>query len=286
MSGESAAGEKSFTIRASGFTLWKKTITVSTECIQVIKSSGKIEASCALSKAKLASCLYWESRAGLLGPVTTRKLHLTVWDTGVFSELPDKTTFESFVEYFTESDVQKVAEAIATLRPDILVVRPVVSLDYPAVRKLLSAPSGDWTCPHCKGLNPISEPLWKQQQARTAQVTIVGMVLPAEAPCTHCKADVKIDDIVPKQKACFIATAALGSAAANQLVVLQQFRDAYLHSTTLGRLFVTVYYRISPPIAAVVSRHPRLRIFVRDCIVLPAAATVSKLKLGDDGTRH
>jgi hypothetical protein len=286
MTDESAAGEKSFTIRASGGTFWKRSVTVSPECLEIIKSSGKIEASCPLCDAKLVSCNYWESRAWPFGPVSNRKMTLQLRDVnGRLLNLPNNTAAFFYVDNFKASDVQKLAEAIATLRPDILVVLTTLDLSESAAQKLLSTPSGDWKCPHCQGLNPISEQLWKLQQASAANATIVGMVPPTEVPCVHCKAVVKIDDLVPKQKFCFIATAALGSEAGQQLVVLQQFRDVFLHRTRLGRLFIAGYYRISPPIAEVISRHPRFRVLVRDWLVLPAIATASKLNLSDNGRK-
>lgn len=282
MSGESAAGEKAITIRASGGLIWNKSITVTPEGIQIIKRSGKIEASCPFGETKLASCDCWELRAGAFGPVTQSKLTLQLRDAnGRILNLSNNAAAEFLVDNFRANDVQRLAEAITTLRPDILAVLTNLGLSDSAAQRLLSNPSGDWKCPHCQGLNPISEPLWKLQQAREVNATIVGIVLPTEVPCVHCKADVKIDDVVPKEKACFIATAALGSAAAPQLVVLRQFRDGCLHSTSLGRLFIAGYYRFSPLIAVTVSRHPRFRVLVRDWLVLPAVAIVSKLRLGN-----
>jgi hypothetical protein len=245
------------------------------------KSSGKIEESCPLSDAKLISCEYWESRAGLFGPVTNRKLSLKVRDAS------GKLLDHFYVDNFKASDVQKLGDAIATLRPDILVALTTLDLSESAAQSLLSSPSGDWTCPHCQAPNPISESLWKLQQARAVEknafgkVTIVGMVPPTEVPCVHCNGVVKIDDLAPEKKGCLIATAALGSAVAPQLVVLQQFRDEYLHRTHLGRLFIAGYYRISPPVAAVISRHPRFRVLVRKWLVFPTVAIVSKLRRGN-----
>ena len=62
---------------------------------------------------------------------------------------------------------------------------------------------------------------------------------------------------------CFIATAAYGSALEPHVVALRQFRDEYLRRTALGRAFIRLYYRYSPPVAAVVARHASLRLVVR-----------------------
>jgi len=62
---------------------------------------------------------------------------------------------------------------------------------------------------------------------------------------------------------CFIATAAYGSALAAEIDILRQFRDWLLLPTQPGRAFVGWYYRTSPPYAAALAQHPRLRQGVR-----------------------
>lgn len=53
---------------------------------------------------------------------------------------------------------------------------------------------------------------------------------------------------------CFIATAAFESPCAPEVLALRKFRDERLKSFTLGRKFVLVYYRISPPVAELLDR--------------------------------
>ena len=62
---------------------------------------------------------------------------------------------------------------------------------------------------------------------------------------------------------CFIATAAYGSALEPHVVALRQFRDEYLRRTALGRAFIRLYYRYSPPVAAAIARHGSLRLLAR-----------------------
>lgn len=62
---------------------------------------------------------------------------------------------------------------------------------------------------------------------------------------------------------CFIATAAYGSALHPKVALLRQFRDQYLMTTPLGRWFVSLYYRVSPPLARVIAANKALRTVVR-----------------------
>jgi len=62
---------------------------------------------------------------------------------------------------------------------------------------------------------------------------------------------------------CFIATAAYGSNQARHVMILREFRDRFLFKHSLGRSFVALYYKYSPPMADYISRHDTIRMFVR-----------------------
>lgn len=74
---------------------------------------------------------------------------------------------------------------------------------------------------------------------------------------------------------CFVASAAYGTTMADEVDVLRQFRDGYLVSNVLGRAMLGVYYRVSPPMAEFIARHPGLKPFVR--IALVPAVVMSSL---------
>jgi YVTN family beta-propeller protein len=64
-------------------------------------------------------------------------------------------------------------------------------------------------------------------------------------------------------KGCFIATAAYGSGMAEEVTILKNFRDNVLLTNSLGRSFVKLYYKISPPVADFIAKHESLRAMVR-----------------------
>jgi hypothetical protein len=73
---------------------------------------------------------------------------------------------------------------------------------------------------------------------------------------------------------CFIATAAYGTPLAGDIQILREFRDDCLLPNPLGRAFVNLYYRTSPPIAEFIREHPGLKPVVRAWLV-PAVAMSS-----------
>jgi ribosomal protein L7/L12 len=69
--------------------------------------------------------------------------------------------------------------------------------------------------------------------------------------------------------ACFIATACYGSYDHPDVLTLRRWRDNHLQHTAPGRLFIDLYYRISPAIAHYLGRRSRLSDIVRRCILEP-----------------
>jgi hypothetical protein len=62
---------------------------------------------------------------------------------------------------------------------------------------------------------------------------------------------------------CFIATAAFGSPLAREVQALRRFRDRYLVTNAPGRVFIKVYYWLSPPVADLIRQHDGLRAATR-----------------------
>jgi hypothetical protein len=62
---------------------------------------------------------------------------------------------------------------------------------------------------------------------------------------------------------CFIATAAYGSPLHPYLNILREARDRYMKTNPIGRLFLSVYERYAPSLAALIDRHDILKSLTR-----------------------
>lgn len=69
-----------------------------------------------------------------------------------------------------------------------------------------------------------------------------------------------------QKSGCFIATAAYGTPLAHELDVLRSFRDQRMLNSQTGKILVSAYYVVSPPIASIISERQTLRKTVRHCI--------------------
>ena len=74
---------------------------------------------------------------------------------------------------------------------------------------------------------------------------------------------------------CFIATAVYGTDSTEEIDILREFRDVVLLPSGLGAELVSLYYKISPPIAEVISRDDFLRTAVKVGLVDPIVAILN-----------
>lgn len=66
-----------------------------------------------------------------------------------------------------------------------------------------------------------------------------------------------------KSSNCYIATVCYNHAYAPEVQILRQFRDKFLAKKYLGRIFISIYYIISPNLVKYFKRNSLLRRFVR-----------------------
>jgi uncharacterized repeat protein (TIGR01451 family) len=103
--------------------------------------------------------------------------------------------------------------------------------------------------------------------------------LPALQKCISV--DEGWDDVIAASGfRCFIATAAYGSPLEPHVVALREFRDRYLQRSAAGRAFIRLYYRYSPPVAAVIAEHDWLRFLVRMLLTPLVLAIAFPLRAG------
>jgi hypothetical protein len=67
----------------------------------------------------------------------------------------------------------------------------------------------------------------------------------------------------PSRQMCFVATAAFGGPLAAEVDVLRRYRDEVLERSAAGRCFTRAYYRLSPPLAALIAARPWRRALAR-----------------------
>lgn len=80
--------------------------------------------------------------------------------------------------------------------------------------------------------------------------------------------------------ACFVATAAYGSALAGEVDMLRRFRDVMMRKTAFGELAVETYYTFGPALAGLIGESELLRATARDALA-PVVAKVKTAKVGE-----
>lgn len=85
-----------------------------------------------------------------------------------------------------------------------------------------------------------------------------------------------------RKKGCFIATAVYGSPYANEVITLREFRDNWLLNYKFGKMFVSMYYWISPPLAKKISRNKYLKDIVKSMVIIPIIGLANKLNTKGD----
>ncbi len=81
-------------------------------------------------------------------------------------------------------------------------------------------------------------------------------------------------------KHCFISTAAFGSESAHEVEIFRKFRNQILLKNFFGRSFVKFYYKVSPPIAEIISKNEFLKASTRIALYPFLVFAILTLKIG------
>ncbi len=79
---------------------------------------------------------------------------------------------------------------------------------------------------------------------------------------------------------CFIATAAFGSYFDPSVKILRDFRDKFLFTNHIGQSFVNWYYKVSPPLADLISSREIIKTIVRILLLPTVGFAYLCLKVG------
>ena len=66
---------------------------------------------------------------------------------------------------------------------------------------------------------------------------------------------------------CFIATEVYGSYTTPEVVRLRKFRDDVLEKNIIGRLFISLYYVLSPYLAKKISQHDNIKKMIKNIVI-------------------
>lgn len=77
-------------------------------------------------------------------------------------------------------------------------------------------------------------------------------------------------------KGCFVATACYGDYDAPEVKVLRRYRDEVLQHSNAGRMFIRLYYTVSPPLADRISRSPGTKAFIRQYVLQRLVQHIAK----------
>lgn len=83
---------------------------------------------------------------------------------------------------------------------------------------------------------------------------------------------------------CFIASAVYGSSAAAEVAALRDFRNEYLLSFGAGRAVVSLYARLSPPLAEFIGKRPLCRSLVRILVMDRFVQILKWIRISKHGT--
>ncbi|MEM2890622.1 MAG: CFI-box-CTERM domain-containing protein [Candidatus Hadarchaeum sp.] len=139
-------------------------------------------------------------------------------------------------------------------------------------RTLISVPT--ILCPMCGLPMEIKGRKEVEKTARTLRGKTTRKIPHLVYQCAKDKTEFNLN-LERRGGGCFIATAAFGTSMAHEINVLRSFRDNYLMRESAGRSFISLYYRVSPTVAKLISRSRALK-FITRTLLLPIVKAVQR----------
>jgi len=103
-----------------------------------------------------------------------------------------------------------------------------------------------------------------------ASVNVIGSGSSLNIQVSFTTSDLIIDDIQKgdiikslDSSGCFIATVAFGDPNCSELITLRNFRDEVLIKKPIGKYIITIYYKLGPHIASLISRSKNAKLIIR-----------------------
>ncbi len=72
-----------------------------------------------------------------------------------------------------------------------------------------------------------------------------------------------IDEVTNESEGCYIATAVYGDYDAPEVMILRKYRDRKLKKNIVGRMFIKIYYKLSPSIAEKLKYKRKINLMVK-----------------------
>ncbi len=88
-----------------------------------------------------------------------------------------------------------------------------------------------------------------------------------------------IDIQKTSNKQCFIATVCFDSFDSKEVVLFRRFRDEVLTKSSLGRVFISVYYTLSPRVSVFIGNNILLKSFFKNIILFPLYQLIRVFRL-------
>lgn len=119
--------------------------------------------------------------------------------------------------------------------------------------------------------------LWQGKNDRVGALPLIQRAAKLDPKNINIQHNLKA---IEDPKGCFIATASFGTPVAYEINELRYWRDTKLSGSRFGRLFISTYYTLSPPIAKLIAKNAFMKKVIRS-LLRPLISYVKKTNQND-----